>query len=77
MRFHQTSGTHGRPLPVLDTAADWQWWLDCWQYVLDAAEVTADDRAFLAFSFGPFIGFWTAHDALRGARGAGRSPAAG
>ncbi len=64
VRYHQTSGTHGRPLPVLDTAADWQWWLDCWQYVLDAAEVTADDRAFLAFSFGPFIGFWTAHDAL-------------
>jgi phenylacetate-CoA ligase len=64
VRYHQTSGTHGRPLPVLDTAADWQWWLDCWQFVLDAAEVTPDDRAFLAFSFGPFIGFWTAHDAL-------------
>ena len=44
VRFHQTSGTHGRPLPVLDTAADWQWWIDCWQFVLDAAEVTADDR---------------------------------
>jgi phenylacetate-CoA ligase len=64
VRFHQTSGTHGRPLPVLDTAADWQWWLDGWQFVLDAADVTTGDRAFLAFSFGPFIGFWTAHDAL-------------
>jgi phenylacetate-CoA ligase len=64
VRFHQTSGTHGRPLTVLDTADDWQWWLGCWQFVLDAAEVTADDRAMLAFSFGPFIGFWTAHDAL-------------
>jgi phenylacetate-CoA ligase len=64
VRFHQTSGTHGRPLAVLDTAADWQWWLDGWQFVLDAAEVTPADRAFLAFSFGPFIGFWTAHDAL-------------
>jgi phenylacetate-CoA ligase len=76
VRFHQTSGTHGRPLPVLDTAADWQWWIDCWQYVLDAAEVTAEDRALLAFSFGPFIGFWSAHDALA-ARGALAIPSGG
>jgi phenylacetate-CoA ligase len=69
VRFHQTSGTHGRPLAVFDTAEDWRWWMDCWQYVLDAAEVTAADRAMLAFSFGPFIGFWSAHDALL-ARGA-------
>src|ERR1700730_13302998 len=53
-RFHQTSGTHGRPLVVLDTADDWRWWIDCWQFVLDAAEVVAGDRVFLAFSFGPF-----------------------
>ena len=64
VRFHQTSGTHGRPLEVYDTADDWQWWVECWQYVLDAAGVTAADRALLAFSFGPFIGFWSAHDAL-------------
>jgi phenylacetate-CoA ligase len=69
VRYHQTSGTHGRPLPVFDTAEDWQWWVDGWQYVLDAADITAADRAMLAFSFGPFIGFWTAHDALV-ARGA-------
>ena len=69
VRCHQTSGTRGRPLVVLDTAEDWQWWIDCWQYVLDAAEVTPSDRALLAFSFGPFIGFWSAFDALV-ARGA-------
>ncbi len=63
-RFHQTSGTHGRPLAVLDTAEDWQWWIECWQYVLDAAEVTDADRVLMAFSFGPFIGFWSAYDAL-------------
>ena len=63
-RLHRTSGTRGRPLAVVDTPKDWQWWLDAWQYVLDAAEVTADDRAMMAFSFGPFIGFWTANDAL-------------
>lgn len=76
VRFHQTSGTHGRPLPVLDTAEDWQWWLDAWQFVLDAAEVGPEDIAFLAFSFGPFIGFWTAHDALV-ARGALTIPGGG
>jgi phenylacetate-CoA ligase len=69
VRFHQTSGTRGRPLVVVDTADDWQWWVDVWQYVLDAARVTTSDRALLAFSFGPFIGFWSAFDALV-ARGA-------
>src|SRR5262249_30653498 len=64
IRYHHTSGTRGRPMPVLDTAADWQWWIDCWQFVLDAAEIGAEDRALLAFSFGPFIGFWSAHDAF-------------
>jgi phenylacetate-CoA ligase len=64
VRYHQTSGTRGRPMPVLDTAADWEWWVDCWQFILDAAEVGPEDRAVLAFSFGPFIGFWSAHDAL-------------
>jgi phenylacetate-CoA ligase len=64
VRFHQTSGTRGRAMAVLDTLADWQWWTDCWQFVLDAAEVGPADRAVLAFSFGPFIGFWSAHDAL-------------
>ncbi len=64
VRFHRTSGTRGRPLVVLDTAADWQWWIDGWQFVLDAAEVGPEDRALMAFSFGPFIGFWSANDAL-------------
>lgn len=68
-RFHRTSGTRGRPMVVLDTADDWQWWVDTWQYVLDAAELGPADRVMMAFSFGPFIGFWTAHDAAL-ARGA-------
>jgi len=58
-RFHQTSGTTGTPLRVLDTAESWEWWGDCWAYVLAGAGVTASDRLFLAFSFGPFIGFWS------------------
>ncbi|WP_145348632.1 phenylacetate--CoA ligase family protein [Rosistilla ulvae] len=76
IRLHRTSGTTGRPLPLLDTADDWQWWIDTWQFVLDAADVTADDRAFMAFSFGPFIGFWSANDALA-ARGAMVIPGGG
>lgn len=68
-RLHRTSGTHGRPLVVLDTAEDWNWWIYNWQFVLDAAQVTSEDRVLMAFSFGPFIGFWSANDALL-ARGA-------
>lgn len=63
VRFHQTSGTRGRPMPVLDTAEDWEWWLAAWQYVLDAAGITPQDRVLFPFSFGPFIGFWSAFEA--------------
>ncbi len=62
-RLHRTSGTTGEPLIILDTAADWVWWSATWQHVLQAARVTESDRVFLAFSFGPFIGFWSAHQA--------------
>lgn len=62
-RFHRTSGTRGHPLVVLDTASDWRWWIDTWQFVLDAAELGAEDRVLMGFSFGPFIGFWSAFDA--------------
>jgi phenylacetate-CoA ligase len=68
-RFHRTSGTRGRPMVVLDTAEDWQWWVDTWQFVLDAAEMEPGHRALMAFSYGPFIGFWAGHDAAI-ARGA-------
>ncbi|MEE3368764.1 MAG: AMP-binding protein [Planctomycetota bacterium] len=63
IRFHRTSGTHGKPLAVVDTAQDWKWWIDTWQFVLDAAQLDDSDRALMAFSFGPFIGFWSAYDA--------------
>jgi len=66
VRLHRTSGTRGRPLIVLDTNEDWQWWMNCWDYVLDACEITAEDRVLMAFSFGPFIGFWSAYDAVIG-----------
>lgn len=60
---HQTSGSSGaRPLRWLDTAESWRWWRQVWaRHVYSAAGVTAADRVFLAFSFGPFIGFWSAY----------------
>ncbi|MCA9191642.1 MAG: hypothetical protein KDB03_07770 [Planctomycetales bacterium] len=62
-RVHRTSGTTGRPLMICDTLTDWNWWSSTWQHVLQAAGVDSSDRVFLAFSFGPFIGFWSAHSA--------------
>ena len=64
VRVHRTSGTSGPPMLVYDTAEDWRWWKEVWQFVLDAADVGRGDRALMAFSFGPFIGFWSAADAL-------------
>ena len=63
--YHQTSGTTGRPMVVLDTPESWDWWAECWQYVYVGAGVTPEDRVFFAFSFGPFIGFWAAHAGAR------------
>src|SRR2546425_684828 len=60
VRLHQTSGTTGRPLFVLDTAESWQWWRNSWRPIYGAAGVTSRDRIFFAFSFGPFVGFWSA-----------------
>ena len=63
IRLHTTSGTTGRPLCWLDTPESWQWLLDCWRAVYTAAGVGRGDRVFVAFSFGPFLGFWTAFEA--------------
>src|SRR2546423_14016486 len=62
VRLHQTSGTSGsQPLRWLDTAESWAWWERIWADLIYApAGVTSDDRIFFAFSFGPFIGFWSA-----------------
>jgi phenylacetate-CoA ligase len=61
-RFHQTSGTNGRPMRWLDTRQSWDWFLDCWTTIFQAAGVTAADRILFPFSFGPFVGFWAAFD---------------
>ena len=61
-RFSQTSGTSGRPIYWLDTIESWDWMLDNWLRVYGAASVTPQDHIFFAFSFGPFLGFWTAFE---------------
>ena len=62
VRLHQTSGSSGtRPLRWLDTAESWEWWERVWaEHIFPAAGVGPGDRVFCAFSFGPFIGFWSA-----------------
>ena len=61
-RCHQTSGSTGRPIRWLDTNDSWSWLLENWVEVYRAAQVTPRDRIYFAFSFGPFLGFWTAFE---------------
>ena len=62
VRLHQTSGTTGQPQVWLDTAASWDWFCRCWRTIYERAGVRAGQVVALPFSFGPFIGFWAAHD---------------
>jgi phenylacetate-CoA ligase len=62
-RFHQTSGTTGRPLRWLDTAESWSALMDCWELKFRHIGLRPGDRLFFPFSFGPFLGFWTAYEA--------------
>lgn len=64
-RCHQTSGSTGSPLRWLDTPESWTWMLDNWETVHRQAGTTAADRVFFAFSFGPFLGFWTAFESAQ------------
>jgi phenylacetate-CoA ligase len=64
VRCHQTSGTTTVPIRWLDTAESWRHIVDNWLQILGVAGVTRRDRFFFAFSFGPFLGFWSAMDAV-------------
>jgi phenylacetate-CoA ligase len=61
-RFSQTSGSTGQPMRWLDTRESWDWMIGNWTHVYEAAGVGPADRIFIAFSFGPFLGFWVAFD---------------
>jgi phenylacetate-CoA ligase len=62
-RLHQTSGTTGRPLRWLDTPESWNALLGCWETIFRIVGLRGEDRLFFPFSFGPFLGFWTAFEA--------------
>ncbi len=63
-RFCQTSGTTGPPLTWLDSRDDWNAMLDTWGDIFAMAQLEpGEDRLFFPFSFGPFLGFWTAFEA--------------
>ena len=63
-QLHQTSGTTGPPLRVLDTADDWSWWRERFAHTLTVAGVGAGDRVALTYSFGPHVQFWAAKEGL-------------
>jgi phenylacetate-CoA ligase len=64
-QLHQTSGTTGPPLRVLDTAEDWAWWRRLFADTLSVTGVSSGDRVALAFSFGPHVQFWAAIEGLK------------
>jgi len=63
--FSQTSGTTATPIRWLDDPEGWQWMVDNWKSALEQADISKSDRVLFAFSFGPFLGFWTGHDAAK------------
>lgn len=65
-RYHQTSGSGGRPVRWLDTAESWNWFKKCWGTIYRAAGLRPEERLAFTFSFGPFIGFWAAFEAAVG-----------
>lgn len=59
--FRQTSGTTGQPVYQPDTLQDWDWWAECWAFILWSQGYRARDRVFLPFGYNIFVAFWAAH----------------
>ncbi len=59
--FRQTSGTTGQPVYQADTWQDWEWWSECWSYILWAQGYRPSDRVFLPFGYNIFVAFWAGH----------------
>jgi phenylacetate-CoA ligase len=59
--FRQTSGTTGQPIYQPDTWQDWEWWSECWSYILWAQGYRPRDRVFLPFGYNVFVAFWAGH----------------
>lgn len=62
-RVCKTSGTTGERIMWPDTQSGWDAMLEVWQKIYHSAGINPGvDRIYFAFSFGPFIGFWTAFE---------------
>ena len=59
LRVHMTSATTGRPLAVLDTREDWYGFYHSYARSLYAYGVRKCDVVMAAFSYGPWIGYWS------------------
>jgi phenylacetate-CoA ligase len=59
--FRQTSGTTGQPVYQPDTWQDWEWWSECWAYILWAQGYRPGDRVFIPFGYNIFVAFWAGH----------------
>lgn len=59
--FRQTSGTTGQPVYQPDTWQDWEWWAECWSYILWAQGYRPADRVFIPFGYNIFVAFWAGH----------------
>lgn len=59
--FRQTSGTTGTPVYQADTWQDWEWWSECWAYILYAQGYRDTDRVFIPFGYNIFVAFWAGH----------------
>jgi len=59
--FRQTSGTTGQAVYQPDTWQDWEWWSECWSYILWAQGYRPGDRVFIPFGYNIFVAFWAGH----------------
>jgi len=59
LRVHLTSATTGRPLAFLDTREDWHGFYHSYARSLHAFGVRKSDMVMAAFSYGPWIGYWS------------------
>src|SRR2546423_908218 len=62
MSVHSLTHTPRQPLRWLDTPESWGWMLGLWRQMFARIGLRSDDRLFFPFSFGPFLGFWTAFE---------------
>src|SRR5262250_1667424 len=65
LRIHMTSATTGRPLAFLDTADDWYGFYHSYARALHAFGVRRTDMVMAAFSYGPWIGYWSGFHAAQ------------